>query len=64
MTMNSDDMREIVNSTVDSFRVRCSHRMINPSAKDLDKLQRTIQDILIPYIDNSANTGDARDGAN
>lgn len=63
MTMRIEDMHEIVAGTVDHFRVRCAHRQVVPSDKDLEQLAIVANAILACYVDNSADTGGEWDNA-
>ena len=62
MTMNSMDRTDIVQSTVDGFKVRCGHRMISLSESDLNLLKATLTQILDEYLDNSALQGEYNNG--
>jgi len=62
MTMNSMDRTDIVQSTVDGFKVRCDHRMISLSESDLNLLKATLTQILDEYLDNSALQGEYNNG--
>jgi hypothetical protein len=52
------DQNEIVKSSVDGFKVRCDHRMISLSQKDIDTLTDTLNEILNQYVDNAQLQGE------
>lgn len=63
MTMRTEDAREIVQGTVDHFRVRCEHRHVSVSDEDLHRIMNVLGDVLRPIEDNSADTGGEWDNA-
>lgn len=54
MTMNSMDARDIIEATLDGFKVRCNHRGIYPKAADLDVLRIEFGSMLVKYCDDTS----------
>ena len=56
--MNQLDANEINKSTLDFFRVKCSHRRIDIAEADLIDLSKVLDNLLDKHVDNTQLTGD------
>jgi len=57
MAMNSVNQVEIIKSTLDGFKARCSQNYIEISEEDMVMLHQVLNDILITHQDNSNMIG-------
>jgi hypothetical protein len=63
VTMRTEDMKEIIQGTVNHFLTRCDHRRVEVLANEINQLVEVLEKILTPQADNSADTGGEWDNA-
>jgi hypothetical protein len=63
MTMRTEDMKEIIQGTVNHFLTRCDHRRVEILANEINQLVEALEKILNDKVDNSADTGGDWDNA-
>lgn len=63
MTMRTEDMKEIIQGTMNHFLVRCDHRRVTILANEMNEVMAVLEKVLSNHVDDSADTGGDWDNA-